>query len=398
MALALLANGASSSERRPLVGVHYFGGWYPGPFSHWMAAPLPSTHSWLPSFAERTPLLGLHTTNRSTIQAELAAAQAHGIDWFEMLWYDPAIVGSCAGGEWPVDANLKPCTNTPLAWMMNDSSVWPPAASAGGRFIRFSISMSNDLWKADEFVGAAGLARWLSYCDTWVDAMASRRYLKVDGRPVFKILGPYNFLARQCGGNTTLALSLIAQLRARALAAAVGDPLVGGGWIGETQRAPPAEHGRVIYQGIEIDYTGTYNSAGRSPSLGKCVKSGIILPFSQMAGYNDGALWGNHSGDAVPWVPNIDAGYDNRPAVGTNLSGQCTFGEPTPSEWEAYLRKVKKKLQSPRARLGFPLSSGGVQPAVTVYAWNEYAEGGIVAPTQGEGWKKLAGIAAVFGD
>jgi hypothetical protein len=166
--------------------------------------------------------------------------------------------------------------------------------------------------------------------------MASPRYMKVGGRPVFKILGPYNFLARQCGGNTTLALSLIAQLRQRALAAGVGNPLVGGGWIGEAQAAPPAEDGRVIYQGIDVDYTGTYNSAGRSPSLGECVSSGAILPFSQMADYNDGALWGNHSDDAAPWVPNIDAGYDIRPAVGANLSGQCTFGVPTQGEWEAY--------------------------------------------------------------
>ena len=224
-----------------------------------------------------------------------------------------------------------------LSRLLSSAGVDAHSASAGDRIIRFSISLSNDLWQANEFVGPAGLARWYSYVDTWVGAMANPRYMKVDGRPVFKILGPYNFLARQCGGNTTLALSLIAQLRLRALAAGVGNPLVGGGWIGETQVAPPSENGRVIYQGIQVDYTGTYNSAGRSPSLGDCVNSGNILPFRQMADYNDGALWGNHSDDAAPWLPNIDAGYDIRPAVGANVSGQCTFGVPTQLEWEAYL-------------------------------------------------------------
>ena len=43
------------------------------------------------------------------------------------------------------------------------------------------------------------------------------------------------------------------------------------------------------------------------------------------------------------------------------------------------------------------MSGGGVQPAVTIYAWNEYAEGGIVAPTKGQGWAKLEGIATTFG-
>ena len=67
-----------------------------------------------------------------------------------------------------------------------------------------------------------------------------------------------------------------------------------------------------------MDYTGTYNSADRSPSLGKCTTSGTVLPFSQLADHNDGLLWGNHSSDAVPWVPNIDAGWDTRPAVRKN--------------------------------------------------------------------------------
>ena len=70
----------------------------PGPFSHWMKPPLPSSHSWLADFPGRTPLLGLHTTNRTTVAAELAAANSHGVGFFEMLFYDPLIVGSCAQG------------------------------------------------------------------------------------------------------------------------------------------------------------------------------------------------------------------------------------------------------------------------------------------------------------
>ena len=70
---SVLAAG-HSQPLATMVGVHYFGGWYPGPFSHWMAPPLPSTCSWLPRFPQRTPLLGLHTTNRTTVKAELVAA------------------------------------------------------------------------------------------------------------------------------------------------------------------------------------------------------------------------------------------------------------------------------------------------------------------------------------
>jgi hypothetical protein len=34
--------------------------------------------------------------------------------------------------------------------------------------------------------------------------------------------------------------------------------------------------------------------------------------------------------------------------------------------------------------------------AFTIYAWNEFGEGGIVAPTQGDQYMKLEGIKTVF--
>lgn len=48
-------------------------------------------------------------------------------------------------------------------------------------------------------------------------------------------------------------------------------------------------------------------------------------------------------------------------------------------------------------RLGIPRRDGTVARAFTIYARNEFGEGGIVAPTQGEGMMKLEGIAEVFG-
>ena len=49
-----------------------------------------------------------------------------------------------AAGEWPADPNMKPCTNTPIAIMVNES-IWPPLTSSG-EGIRFVLSFSNDLW------------------------------------------------------------------------------------------------------------------------------------------------------------------------------------------------------------------------------------------------------------
>lgn len=52
--------------------------------------------------------------------------------------------------------------------------------------------------------------------------------LKVNGRPVFKILIPSVFI-HECGGNATLATGLLDRLRDAARSAGVGNPLIGGG-------------------------------------------------------------------------------------------------------------------------------------------------------------------------
>ena len=55
------------------------------------------------------------------------------------------------------------------------------------------------------------------------------------------------------------------------------------------------------------------------------------------------------------------------------------------------LEKVKRDLAE-TPTLGLP-----GQKAFTIYAWNEYGEGGIVAPTRGDGSMKLEAIREVFG-
>jgi hypothetical protein len=59
------------------------------------------------------------------------------------------------------------------------------------------------------------------------------------------------------------------------------------------------------------------------------------------------------------------------------------------------LRHMAEELEQ-STNLGIPLPGGGRQKAFTIYAWNEFGEGGIVAPTRGEGLMKLEAIREVF--
>lgn len=99
-----------------------------------------------------------------------------------------------------------------------------------------------------------------------------------------------------------------------------------------------------------------------------------------------------HATDALPYVPYLAAGWCPRPWA----DPRPCFKFPTRAEWEAELRGMKAGLAS-GASLGLPLPGGGRQGIFTIYAWNEFGEGGIVAPTHGEQTMKLDAIRAVFG-
>ena len=89
------------------------------------------------------------------------------------------------------------------------------------------------------------------------------------------------------------------------------------------------------------------------------------------------------------------AGWDPRPWE----EHAPSFAFPTEAEWEAATRETLEQCLDPRNRFGFPdaTSPTGFQPAFEIYAWNEFAEGGILAPTKGDGWMKLKTLAKVLG-
>lgn len=88
------------------------------------------------------------------------------------------------------------------------------------------------------------------------------------------------------------------------------------------------------------------------------------------------------------------AGFDPRPWQEHSPS----FAFPTEAEWEAVLLQVKAQCEDPSNRFGFPDASkpSGFQPAFNIYAWNEFGEGGIMAPTRGDGFMKVQTVAKIF--
>eukprot|EP00038_Savillea_parva_P025010 m.45839 g.45839 ORF g.45839 m.45839 type:complete len:517 (-) comp6698_c0_seq2:81-1631(-) len=468
-----------------LVGAHYFGGWYyepPANYSHFHGFTPTGTPTlnFFDAYPARTPLLGNLSTSLSTINAELRAADA-ALDFFDVLFYD--------GGEkcgWNADPNMANCLNIALAFMLNTTTGW-----TGVKRLHFFISYSNDVDRNNHgaLVGAVGDAKWAGLTSTWIHAMQHPRYLKVNGRPVFKVLIPDIFIS-ECGGNVTLAHARINQLRLAARAAGVGDPVVGGGWQNpyipatNTPAPTPRPHpdGYMLYPGTDVacpssggpscvlktltvtslvdceahcnttqgctaltlpsgqsygtctllsmdgpghpnasvdirvrvmetmtwEWTGTYNAAppvcpGETNWVcPKYVNSWMpnatptgakVFPYMECGAWQ-GLVRTNHSVDTQPYLANLIAGFDPRPWE----EHAASFAMPTETEWRQVLTQIKSQCLDPHNRFGFPDASkaSGYQPAFNIYAWNEFGEGGIMAPTQGEGFMKLQTIAQVF--
>jgi hypothetical protein len=358
MAALLVGAAAAASEpsvfrkeKEVLVGVNYFPGWW---------KPLPNKwhdqrgEDWRLRFPERVPSLGEYN-DQETMNREIKAAAGAGVDFFSILWYyNPP------GHEREPNVAL---TERGLTNFM---------ASPEAKRLRFMIEFCNH----PPFEVPTD-ADWDRCIQTWLKALRHPSYLRVGGRLVFKVHGGDYFL-QQNGGDTARARARLDSLRQAVRQAGLGEMLIGGG-VGAGERIGPAHPLAKVF-----DFTATYMDV---PNLKQTAED---YPYATLAKSAREAPQ-IHATDALPYVPYLAAGWCPRP---WNDPRAC-FKFPTRAEWEAELRDMKSSLAS-ATNLGLPLPGGERQGVFTIYAWNEFGEGGIVAPTRGEQSMKLDAIHAVF--
>ena len=176
------------------------------------------------------------------------------------------------------------------------------------------------------------------------------------------------------GRDEAKCSSRLDRLRAAVRDAGLGEMCIGCGVMGH--EAIPKEH----WASRVFDFTATYMDLP-----GKEQKK-EDEPFATLEEFTEqGRL--KHINDAIPYMPYLAAGWNPRPWP----DKRACFTFPTQDEWKQALEKMKGDLAHNPA-LGLP---GGIK-AFTIYAWNEFGEGGIVAPTVDEKMK-LEGIRNVFG-
>lgn len=342
--------GAEMPPKEIWVGVSYFAGWWEETPNKWMD---PNGKDWRARYPERAPLLGEYNT-QDTMDREIIAAARNGIDFFSILWYylEPG-----KKQEPHVEQ-----VNRGLANFM---------ASPESHRMKFMVECCNH----PPFEVLAD-AQWDECIQTFLKAFAHPSYLRLNGKPVFKIHSGH-FFYQQCGNDWQKGQARLETLRDAVRHAGLGEVLIGVG-VGGYETIGPQHWAKQYF-----DFTGTYMDV---PDPQKLPPQAQDYPYPQLASFiEEGRAM--HFNDAVPYMPLVAAGWCPRPWD----DPRAGYAFPSKREWTETLRKVKADLLA-HPSLGLP-----GQKAFNIYAWNEFGEGGIVAPTRGDKEMKMNSIRKVFG-
>ncbi len=346
LAILLLAASVQAGDADgTLVGIEYFAGWWEPLPNKWHTA---QGKDWRPDYPERVPLLGEYNT-QETMDREIAAAAEHGVDFFIILWYYNGPDGE----------------REPHSRFLN-RGVTQFMESPNARRMRFMLEFCNH----PPFEVRSD-AEWKECVEYWTDCMKHPSYLRIDGKPVFKVHGGHYFLQQNEGMEGSR--KRLDALRAAAREKELGELVIGCG-VGANEAVPAGHWAAGLF-----DFTATYMDV---PPVQRKEED---LPYAELIGFAEAGRE-KHTQDAVPYMPFVPAGWNPRPWP----DPRPCFRFPAADEWKTALQRVKSQLAEHSA-LGLP-----GQKAFTIYAWNEFGEGGIVAPTRGRGYLMLDAIAALF--
>ncbi len=328
-----------------LVGVTYFAGWWEPLPNKWH---VPADTDWRPLFPERVPLLGEYN-DQETMNREIIAASEHGIDFFITLWY----------------YNEEGEEREPNSRFL-ERGLTKFVASPEAHRMQFMIEYCNHPPYTVETE-----AHWEECIDTWLEFFAHPSHLRIDDKLVFKVHS-FHFFIQESGGIEE-GRQRLERLREAVRDAGLGEMLIGAGVM--SQEAVGEGHPATEL----FDFTGTYMDV---PQLEPKDED---YPYEMLAEQSEQGRR-IHAEDAIPYVPYLAAGWNPRPW----RDPRPAFELPNREQWTAALEKMKADVLE-HDMLGFP-----GQNAFIIYAWNEYGEGGFIAPTEGDGYMKLEAIQEVF--
>jgi hypothetical protein len=351
-------NTTADNKDTILVGIEYFNGWWPRTPNNDIHCFWESNNKdWRSDYPDRIPLLGEYNC-QETMDKEILAAAEYGVDFFSILWY---YMEHANAGK------ISDYLNAGVGNFMN---------SPNSNKMKFMVEIANHDPNA-----IATDADWDKCIDLCIKSMKHPSYLRIDGRAVVKIHGGDQFY-RDNGFSVERSKQVLQHFRKRAKDEGAGEILI---TVGNYSVKPVDSQHKFSMIG-EIDGTMQYNSLPDVP------KKESDYPYEYMT-KEAKRIREIRKDDILCWAPYFPAGWNPKPWNDKRAS----FSLPTREQWRNGLEELKIDILK-YSNFGFPRKDGSTQKAFTIYAWNEFGEGGIVAPTKGEQYMKLEEIKRVFGN
>jgi hypothetical protein len=283
--------------------------------------------------------------DQETMDREIITAAQYGVDFFQILWY-------------------------PNGGLLNEGLRTFLASTNSGR-LRFAIEFVNH----PPFELSTDAA-WETACQEWRAAMKRPSYLRIEGRPVFKIHSLDAFYT-QNGDDPARVKARLDTLRRWVGEVGLPNPLISCGVM--PSRVPSSQRAALF------DFVTTYMDMPNLAQKPKPYPYELLIRHAEKGWIR----YAEHS--SKPYVPYVPSGWDPKPW----REHRASFLFPTRAEWTEALKKVKAALDR-YPKLGIPVK-GGREKMLLIYAWNEFGEGGILAPTADAKYMKLEGVREVFG-
>lgn len=335
---------------KPYVGVNYFSGWWRETPNKWQDSQIPG-RDWRQDYVNRIPLNGCYD-DQATMDRDILTASQYGIDYFQMLYY-------------PVDS-LDTFCDEPHRQHLNNG-IRHFCNSPYNHKLRFVVEYCNHPPFA-----ILDASAWLRTCHTFAEWFSHPSYFTIDGRALFKIHG-FHFFLEQCGGDRNVMAQRIETLKAVTREVAGKELTVCAGIVGADITAELKEYLDILdffsvymdmplLEPLEQDYAYELLKDYAISCAQKCAELGIAMQPYYPSGWNP-----------RPW-------HDPRPS----------FRLPDREQIRQGVTQLRQLIQN-ESLLGIH-SGGRCYDAFTIYAWNEYGEGGYLSPTLIEYDEKLQGL------
>jgi hypothetical protein len=337
---SLFAQGVLQLPKQPewktaaTVGAYYFDGWAGrrglanDPGAEWARnAPTHLTLRMLKEFPDREPLWGWRDDSLAVMERQIDLAADHGISFFAFCWYwhdNRQAVNEKAIREDPKHTSLE---------------LFLKARNRNR--LKFCLLVANH--SGFEITGADN---WKRAAEFWMPLFKHPRHITVGGKPLVIIF--------DVKGGDQPGLDALQQ-------AARGAGLPGLAIAGCGNVSPRLGYTHRTFYNVVPGY-----AAGSESHK-----------YSEIVQANERTWSGSPE---LPFIPCVTVGWDKRPwegPLGDNQKPGWYFPDRTPTAFAAFLRKALSWMdehpdQTTPERL------------MLLYAWNEYGEGGYLAPTKGD--------------